>query len=71
MDLPWLLQILATGLIIGGIYALIAVGLNLIYGTMRLLNIAHGEVIMLGAYVTFWLYTLYGVSPLFSMFILR
>ena len=69
MDLARLLQILSTGLIIGGIYALIAVGLNLIYGTMRLLNIAHGELIMLGAYITFWLYTLYGVSPLVSMFI--
>lgn len=69
MDWPRLLQILFAGLIIGGIYALIAVGLNLIYGTMRLLNIAHGELIMLGAYITFWLYTLYGVSPLISMFI--
>ncbi|MBW1667685.1 MAG: branched-chain amino acid ABC transporter permease [Deltaproteobacteria bacterium] len=67
MELTRILQILSAGLIIGGIYALIAVGLNLIYGTMRLLNIAHGELIMLGAYVTYWLYTLYGVSPLISM----
>ena len=69
MDLTRLLQILSAGLIIGGIYALIAVGLNLIYGTMRLLNIAHGELIMLGAYITYWLYTLHGVSPLISMVI--
>lgn len=69
MELQQLLQILSAGLIIGGIYALIAVGLNLIYGTMRLLNIAHGELIMLGAYLTFWLYTLFGVSPLVSMII--
>jgi branched-chain amino acid transport system permease protein len=69
VEWPRLLQIVSTGLIIGGIYALIAVGLNLIYGTMRLLNIAHGELIMLGAYITFWLYTLYGVSPLISIFI--
>jgi len=67
MDLTRVLQIIFTGLIIGGIYALIAVGLNLIYGTMRLLNIAHGELIMVGAYVTYWLYMLYGVSPLLSM----
>lgn len=67
MDLTHVLQILSTGLIIGGIYALIAVGLNLMYGTMRLLNIAHGELIMVGAYITYWLYTLYGVSPLLSM----
>lgn len=69
MDLTQVLQIISAGLIIGGIYALIAVGLNLIYGTMRLLNIAHGELIMLGAYTTYWLYTLYGVSPLISMII--
>ena len=67
MDGSQILQILSTGLIIGGIYAVIAVGLNLIYGTMRLLNIAHGELIMLGAYTTYWLYTLFGVSPLISM----
>ena len=71
MRLDWtrVLQIISAGLIIGGIYALIAVGLNLIYGTMRLLNIAHGELIMLGAYITYWLYTLYGVSPLISMLV--
>jgi len=67
LDGSQILQILSTGLIIGGIYAVIAVGLNLIYGTMRLLNIAHGELIMLGAYTTYWLYTLFGVSPLISM----
>jgi branched-chain amino acid transport system permease protein len=69
MDWTRILQILSAGLIIGGIYALIAVGLNLIYGTMRLLNIAHGELIMVGAYITYWLYTLYGISPLFSMIV--
>ena len=67
MDWTRVLQVLSAGLIMGSIYALIAVGLNLIYGTMRLLNIAHGELIMLGAYITYWLYTLYGVSPLLSM----
>ena len=67
MDPTRILQIIFTGLIMGGIYALIAVGLNLIYGTMRLLNIAHGELIMVGAYITYWLYMLYGVSPLLSM----
>lgn len=69
MDLTQIFQVVSSGLIIGGIYALIAVGLNLIYGTMRLLNIAHGELIMLGAYVTYWLYTLFGISPLVSMVI--
>ena len=63
------LQLIFVGLIIGSIYSLIAVGLNLIYGTMRLLNIAHGELIMVGAYTTFWLFTLMGISPLFSLFL--
>lgn len=67
MDWTRVLQVLSAGLIMGSIYALVAVGLNLIYGTMRLLNIAHGELIMLGAYTTYWLYTLFGVSPLLSM----
>lgn len=67
MDWVRAFQVVSAGLIMGSIYALIAVGLNLIYGTMRLLNIAHGELIMIGAYITYWLYTLYGVSPLVSM----
>lgn len=67
MDWTRVLQVLSAGLIMGSIYALIAVGLNLIYGTMRLLNIAHGDMIMVGAYTTYWLYTLFGISPLLSM----
>ena len=46
------LELLASGLITGGIYALVALGLNLQYGLMRILNIAHGEFLMLGAYLT-------------------
>ena len=59
-------QLLLAALVTGFVYALVALGLNLIYGTMRLLNIAHGELVMLGAYVTFWLFTLTGVSPLIA-----
>lgn len=59
-------QLLLAALVTGFVYALVALGLNLIYGTMRLLNIAHGELVMLGAYVTFWLFTLCGISPLIS-----
>lgn len=69
MDLTVILQILTIGLTVGALYALIAVGLNLIYGTMRLLNIAHGELIMIGAYLTYTLFTRLGVSPLISMFL--
>ena len=48
------LELVATGLITGGIYAVVAIGLNLQYGLMRIMNIAHGEFLMLGAYFT-WL----------------
>jgi branched-chain amino acid transport system permease protein len=61
------LAIIFSGLMIGGIYALIAVGLNLMYGTMRMLNVAHGELIMMGAYVAYWLFTLYKLTPLVSL----
>jgi branched-chain amino acid transport system permease protein len=58
------LELIASGLITGGVYALVALGLNLQYGLMRILNIAHGEFLMLGAFVTYTLHTALGVSPL-------
>lgn len=58
------LELIASGLITGGIYALIALGLNLQYGLMRILNIAHGEFLMVGAYLTWFAQTQFGVSPL-------
>lgn len=62
------LELLVATLALASVYALVALGLNLIYGAMRLLNVAHGEIMMLGAYVTYWLFTIYSVSPLLSMF---
>lgn len=67
MDLTLLLDIVIGGLIMGGIYALIAVGLSLQYGVGRVLNVSHGEFIMIGAFATWSLYTLLGVSPLLSL----
>lgn len=58
------LELIASGLITGGIYALIALGLNLQYGLMRILNIAHGEFLMLGAFATWFAQTQFGLSPL-------
>lgn len=63
------LDIVIGGLIMGGIYALIAMGLSLQYGVARVLNIAHGEFIMLGAFATYSLYTVFGISPLISLII--
>jgi branched-chain amino acid transport system permease protein len=60
-------QLLLFGVVWGGLYALIALGLNLIFGVMKILNIAHGELLMLGAYLAFWLFTLWGVSPLVTV----
>jgi branched-chain amino acid transport system permease protein len=62
-----LLQLLLFGLVWGGLYALIGSGLNLVFGVMKILNIAHGELLMLGAYIAFWLFSLWGISPLISV----
>jgi len=64
--LAWF-ELLASGLITGGIYALVALGLNLQYGLMRIMNISHGEFLMLGAYAT-WAATVgWGWPPLLMM----
>jgi branched-chain amino acid transport system permease protein len=60
-------QLLAAALVLAALYALVAMGLNLVYGTMRLLNIAHGELVMLGGYITYWSFTRLGISPVVSM----
>ena len=57
------IELIVSGLITGGIYALVALGLNLQYGLIRILNIAHGEFLMLGAYLTWMLQTSFGISP--------
>jgi branched-chain amino acid transport system permease protein len=59
-------QLLFAALVTGSLYALIALGLNLVYGTMRMLDVAHGDVVMLGAYGAFWSFTLLGLSPLLA-----
>jgi branched-chain amino acid transport system permease protein len=64
MSLGAWLELIASGVITGGIYALVALGLNLQYGLMRILNIAHGEFLMLGAFVTWVAATGLGWPPL-------
>ncbi|MDO9533767.1 MAG: branched-chain amino acid ABC transporter permease [Bacillota bacterium] len=64
-----ILDILISGLLNGGIFALIAVGLSMQYGVARVLNVAHGEFIMLGAFFTWTLYTMLKVNPLVSLVI--
>ena len=57
------LELAASGLITGGIYAVVALGLNLQYGLMRIMNISHGEFLMLGAYLTWLAHTVFGINP--------
>ena len=59
-----ILDILIAGLLLGGLYALIAMGLSLQYGVARVLNISHGEFLMIGALTTWWLYTTFNINPL-------
>jgi branched-chain amino acid transport system permease protein len=56
-------QFLLDGFLIGGIYAAFAVGFSLIFGVIRIVNIVHGEFIMLGAFITYWLFNIYGIDP--------
>lgn len=62
-----LVQVAVVGLLTGGVYALMAAGLTLIFGVMRVINIAHGAFLVLGAYITYWLFTLYGLDPFLSI----
>lgn len=62
-------QLLFAALVSGSLYALVALGLNLVYGTLRLLNIAHGDLVMLGGYVAFAAFSAFDISPLLSLFL--
>ena len=55
-----------SGLVFGCYFTLVGLGLNLIFGVMRIVNLAHGDVVMLGAFAAFWLFALLGLHPLIS-----
>ncbi|HJR50454.1 MAG TPA: branched-chain amino acid ABC transporter permease [Gemmatimonadales bacterium] len=64
-----LVQAVLTGVLNGGIYALVSVGLTLIFGVMRIINFAHGALMMLGMYTTYWLFVLLGLDPYLSVIV--
>jgi branched-chain amino acid transport system permease protein len=64
---PVLLQLLVFGLLLGGIYALAALGLTMIFGVMDVVNFAHGSFLVAGMYTSWWLATTYGVSPFLTL----
>ncbi len=61
------LQSILSGILVGAIYGLAALGLSLAFGVLKILNVAHGELIMVGGYATFFMFTLLGVDPFLSM----
>jgi branched-chain amino acid transport system permease protein len=62
-------QALISGILIGGVYALIGIGLTIIFGVMRVINFAHGDLMMLGMYATYFLFTLLHIDPFLSIVI--
>jgi branched-chain amino acid transport system permease protein len=62
-----IIEVVIGGVILGGLYALIAIGFNLQYGVARILNLAYGEFLMAAAFAAFWMFTLAGISPILGM----
>ncbi len=62
-------QLIVSTILLGGLYALISVGLTLIFGVMRVVNFAHGEFLMIAMYVAFWAFTLLNFDPYLTLFV--
>jgi branched-chain amino acid transport system permease protein len=64
-----LAQAVVNGLLIGGVYALVSIGVTLIFGVVKIVNFAQGEFVMIGMYISFFLATYWGIDPLASLFV--
>jgi branched-chain amino acid transport system permease protein len=62
-------QAVINGLLIGGIYALVSIGVTLIFGVVKIVNFAQGEFVMIGMYISFFLFSQLGIDPLLSLFV--
>jgi branched-chain amino acid transport system permease protein len=62
-----ILQLFVSGILLGGVYALVSIGLTLIFGVLDVVNFAHGEFLMIGMYAVFWLCTLLHLDPYVSI----
>ncbi|MCL6552690.1 MAG: branched-chain amino acid ABC transporter permease [Firmicutes bacterium] len=60
-------QVLVNGILLGGIYAAVGAGFSLVWGVLNIINIAHGASVMLGAYVTFFLFSRFGLDPFLTI----
>lgn len=67
MDNTFILQVIVSGILMGGVFALIAVGLSIIWGVMEFVNFAHGDFMMLAMYITLGFFTYLGIVPIFSL----
>ena len=64
-----IIQLIINGILVGGIYALISIGLTLIFGVLEIINFAHGEFVMLSMYCCYWLFYIAGIDPYISLII--
>lgn len=69
MEMVTVIQAAVSGILMGGVYGLIAVGLTLIFGIMKIINFAHGSFMMLGMYASYWVFVLLGIDPYLSILI--